>query len=264
VSSVRHLTATTYHRKMGSGRTKPMLFSCEDDEGNAAGELVVKLKDGVNNGVTGLTCELLGSLVAEFLGIATPEPALIDLDASFAEALRAGDADVAEIIRKSSGVNFGTRLLSGGYRTWPVDMAIPSSLRPVAAEIFAFDALIQNPDRRYDNPNILFRDEEIFVIDHESAFSFVYAIGAPNQPWNIEGAAFLENHVFYRGLRGGKVDTERFVGALGALSDEVVTGLADKVPAEWKSEHLTKILEHLRSAGKHATEFGQHVKRRLV
>jgi HipA-like kinase len=171
--AVPHLVAATYHRKMSSGRTKPMLFSCEDQKGNPAGEFVVKLKGGVNNGVTGLTSELLSSLLAEFLGIAAPEPALIDLDSSLAEVLPERDAEEAEIIRKSAGVNFWTRLRTGGYRIWPVDMAIPIGLRQEAVDIFAFDALIQNPDRRYDNPNILWRDEEMFVIDHESAFSFI-------------------------------------------------------------------------------------------
>lgn len=249
---------------MGSGRTKPARFSCDDDGGSTVGEFVVKLKGGVDSGVTGLLCELFSSLLARVLGIAAPEPALVELDVSLAQILPVCDADVAEIIRDSGGLNFGSRLLTRGYRTWPIDMAIPFSLRQIAADVFAFDALIQNPDRRYNNPNLLWRDEEIFVIDHESAFSFIYHIGAPRPPWKLDSMAYLDEHVFYRTLKGGKIEVDRFVGALEAMSDDVLLAAADQVPNEWKSEHLTTIIEHLKLTRDHATEFGEQVKRRLA
>ncbi|MGH9327994.1 MAG: HipA family kinase [Terriglobia bacterium] len=207
---------------------------------------------------------MLSSLLAESLAIASPEPALIELESSLAEILPSADDRVAEGIRKSVGVNFGTRLLTGGYRIWPVDMAIPMNLRQAAVEVFAFDALIENPDRRYDNPNILWRDEQMFVIDHESAFSFIYAIGGHSEPWNLEDAVFLRNHVFYRALKGGKVETDRFAGALAALSDEAITGVENSALPEWKNEHLTRILQHLRSVRDHTAEFAEQVKRRLA
>jgi hypothetical protein len=59
------------------------------------------------------------------------------------------------------------------------------------AEIFAFDTSIQNPDRRYDKPNVLWRDEEMFVIDHELAFSLLHAIGAQGPTWEIKNATSL-------------------------------------------------------------------------
>ncbi len=52
-----------------------------------------------------------------------------------------------------------------------------------AAHIFAFDALIQNPDRRYSNQNLLTRGNNIFVYDHELAFSFLEAILPLRHPW---------------------------------------------------------------------------------
>jgi hypothetical protein len=70
--------------------------------------------------------------------------------------------------------------------------------------------------------------------------------------------------VFYRGLKGGSVDTDHFIGALAAISDEVISGMTAHVPTEWETEHLTKILDHLRQARDHATEFGDQVKWRLV
>ena len=57
--AVPDLVVVTYHHRMGSGRTKPVVFGCEDQDGNAFGEFVVKLKGGLETGVTGLSCELI-------------------------------------------------------------------------------------------------------------------------------------------------------------------------------------------------------------
>ncbi len=64
--------------------------------------------------------------------------------------------------------------------------------KQLACEIFAFDALIQNPDRRMDKPNILWKGEELYIIDHEKGFSFVYALPASIKPWQVNEISFLE------------------------------------------------------------------------
>ncbi|HEV2495866.1 MAG TPA: HipA family kinase [Terriglobia bacterium] len=249
---------------MGSGRTKPALFGCEDKDGNGSGEFVVKFKGGLETGVDGLTCELISSLVADDLGIASPSPALIEIDAAIARFIPESDADVATVIRKSEGANFGTQVLVGGFPTWPTDKAIPAGLLQAATEVFAFDALIQNPDRRYDNPNLLWRDEEVFVIDHDSAFSFLYALGNQSSPWNLERAHFLEQHVFYRPLKGRFTEVERFMGALEAMSDDKISNIAEAVPLEWRTDKLPRIVRHLKLLRDHARDFAEQVKRRLV
>lgn len=156
---------------------------CEDDNGNNAGEYVVKFKGGTETGVTGMACELIASLLADELSLARPSPAVVDIEPNIADILSAKDSDVAAIIKKSGGLNFGSRVLSGGYGTWPVNKSIASSLAQLAAEIFTFDALVQNPDRRTNNPNLLWKGSEIYIIDHELAFSFLFQIGNPGQPW---------------------------------------------------------------------------------
>jgi HipA-like kinase len=250
--------------RIGSGRTSPAIFGCEDSEGNPAGEFVVKFKSGIDTGVSGLTCELIASLVADQLGLSTPNPAIVELDPSISDIVPGTDAGAVNHIRKSGGLNFGTEVLVGGFRTWPVDKAIPYGLLQTAVEVFAFDALTQNPDRGYKNPNLLWRDEEIYLIDHEATFSFLYAIGASGDPWRLEGLSFLNEHVFYHGLKGKAVDLDRFTGALEALSDGVLSQIAEQVPSEWNNDNLEKIIERLRAVRNHAGDFAEQVKRRLV
>jgi len=78
-------------------------------------------------------------------------------------------------IRGSVGLNFGTRALSD-VSTWPVDKFIPDAMWQEAVDIFAFDALIQNPDRRFSNPNLFTRGDSLLIFDHETAFSFLVAL----------------------------------------------------------------------------------------
>ncbi len=75
------------------------------------------------------------------------------------------DGASREALRRSLGRNFGSRYLSGGYVTWPKGRLVPPALRPVASEIIAFDAFIQNPDRTADRPNLMKRTQ--YFVDEE-------------------------------------------------------------------------------------------------
>lgn len=88
--TVQRLRASTYTRRMTSGRTKPAVFLCEDLDGNSAGEFVVKLRGGIDAGVVGLSCELLSSLLAAELGLRIPNPAIVEIDPAIGALLGAG------------------------------------------------------------------------------------------------------------------------------------------------------------------------------
>jgi len=62
------------------------------------------------------------------------------------------------------------------------ELLCPGVLVQTAAEVLVFDAIVQNPDRRADNPNCLVRGDEIRIIDHELAFSHGLVIGSV-PPW---------------------------------------------------------------------------------
>jgi hypothetical protein len=93
---------------------------------------------------------------------------------------------------------------------WPVDKPIPEAMRQAAINIFAFDALVQNPDRRFGNQNLFTRGDEIFVYDHELAFSFLHDIATTATPWRLDSQAYLTSHVFYTQLKAKAVDVNGF------------------------------------------------------
>jgi hypothetical protein len=255
------LAATSLQRVLNAGRTRPCIFFCEDETGGKNGEYVVKLKAGMETGVNGLAAELIASELASFLDIPTPEPAIIELDAVIAEVIP--DADLARRIRSSAGLNFGSKIITGGFDTWPVSKAIPSSLKTLAAEIFAFDAMINNPDRRAEKPNILWKGDELFVIDHEMSLMFIYDILPTPNPWQISNLRFIKGHLFYNELKGQTVNLDRFAGALESLDDNTVESMMINVPADWHSDNIEKITTHISEIAHHSGDFVDEVRRTL-
>ena len=142
--------------------------------------------------------------------------------------------------------------------------AAPEAMWQVATEVFAFDGLVQNPDRRFHNPNLFTRGNDIYVFDHELAFSFLLDILESATPWRLDGQRYLEDHVFYRKLKGRPIDINGFTARLTALPGPALDGILADAPTEWNNESLAKIERHLRTVSAHATEFAEEVRRRLA
>jgi hypothetical protein len=190
---------------MSNGRTSPTLCGCEDESGRLAGDYVVKLRGGMDRGERGLLCEAIATRLATYFTIAVPEPAVILVDGQFADLVAAAEPAHGRRFRASVGLNFGSRQLSG-VSEWPVDKWIPDAMWQSAVNIFAFDALIQNPDRRYNNQNLFTRGNEVYIYDHELAFSFLEDVAPSGTAWRVEAFSFLAEHVFYRRLKKKPID----------------------------------------------------------
>jgi len=240
--------AVTFIKPLRTGRTCPCLMICEDDSG-AQHEVVVKFRMGPESTPRGLTCELLASLLAIDLDLSVPSPFIVDIDPDFHEAI--SDATLAARFRASRGLNFGSQYLGPGFSTWPPGRSIPKSLIQTAAEIFVFDLMIQNPDRRKDKPNLLRKDDELCIFDHEMAFSFLYSLVPDQHPWLGLGMDYAKDHVFYRELKGRELSWDRLQGALEAVHDQRLDMFAQSVPVDWqrgKDDTASRIREYIGKA----------------
>lgn len=258
----RRLRAATFHRFMTSGRTTPVLLACEDEWGNAAGDYVVKLRGGMETGQRGLLCELVASELASYFGLKRPEPAVVMLDQGFAELVILVEPNAARRLRESIGMNFGSRHLTD-VTIWPIGRPMPDAMMKAAVEVFAFDCLIDNYDRRFNNPNLLARGDEVFVFDHEVAFSFLYAVTKNSKPWQVTNRV-LREHVFYLNLKGKDLELDQFVARLANLGEAELRGLAGQIPEEWRTEDLSRISARLTVIRDHALEFMEEIRRGLV
>ena len=262
---IDHVTATTFHRFLGNGRTSPAIFSCEGGEPTGSTEYVVKLRGGLERRERGLVYELYASMLGSYFGLSCPRPAIVlveeDLAGGILEEL-AGDDRKAQIVRNSVGLNFGTQFLVN-LMVWPVDKSVQGSMQEAAIRVYAFDALIQNPDRAFSNPNLGSRNDDLFIFDHELAFSFLLSIFPNRTPWKLATEDYLERHVFARVLNRVPFPAD-FLLLLSELSEEVTKYFSEQIPDEWKSDDLPKIESHLAQMSEHAAEFAEEVTRRLA
>jgi len=253
--------ATRFYRFMSTGRTSPALFGCTIDSLDRGEDFVVKLRGGVQ--AAGLVCEAIAASLADYFGIAHPEPALIEIEEALASAVAGQEPGKGDIIMNSVGVSFGTRMLSN-LITWPVDRQLAASQMEAAAEIFAFDTLIQNPDRGFGNPNLGSVGDRLMIFDHELAFSFLFSITNPPSPWEVSRQAFWTEHVFFHALRHKPIDLDNFFTALSSLPADFVDSLASELPSDWPSDTLGRIGSHLTSIAQHAAEFRSELVRLLI
>jgi hypothetical protein len=214
---------------------------------------VIKWRVGIESKETGLICELMAALLKDDLDLPVPKPFIVEVPPNL--TIGDGKPELTAIAKKSVGLNFGSQKLPQGIGTWPKDKPIPVLLRQLAAEIFAFDVLIQNPDRRRDNPNLLWSGEEIFLCDHEQAFSFLMGVIGWKPPWTGHGMEFCREHVFFQQLSGLQPDWSRMTGALDALTDARLDEYIEAVPNEWRknSKAAGGIADYLREARQNRT-----------
>lgn len=109
--------------------------------------------------------EFYANALANAFDLKTPTSALIHLKQETIGELR--KKPVYANFNLSQGYYYGCRYVEGvvsyqsGYQLEPWEMA----------NVFAFDALIQNIDRQMPNPNVIIKKRDLFVIDHERALN---------------------------------------------------------------------------------------------
>ena len=264
---VLQLTATQFIKPMSTGRNHPLLLGCEDSAAQPF-EVVVKFR-GKEMDAKAQIAELVTAQLADDLGLQVPQAAVVEIPVGF-DAIIA-EKDLAAMVKNSSGLNFGSVNIGAGFTTWPPGRNPVGTQRDQAADVFAFDTLIQNPDRRAVNPNLWARSDKLGVYDHEQAFSFLALpiIGGAPKPWqaakSTKSFQFLEQHIFYRSLRGGRLDFGPFKEKLGRLTDGQIQGYADAIPAAWRSQSdfCDQGVEYLAEARKHRETLIQFIKHLL-
>jgi hypothetical protein len=226
VTAIEHIQATT------SGKTHPSIIVGERPDHSTV-ELVAKFSAGCEEKERGLAREAIAACLASDLGLPVPAPFLVDLPPGWADAV--SDPSQRARVQNSSTVAFGSHLMTEGYSIWHPGNVIDSAMLPVAAAVFVFDLIIQNIDRRADNPNCLIKGSEICIFDHELAFMHGVVIGW-RPPWVLGGLRDFEQpgkHIFREGLSKKKIDYEPIRAAWANLPDARIAQYEAELPVEW-------------------------------
>ncbi len=232
------------------GRTLPLVMQCGVLSDHALVDYVVKLYGSAEYGDAALgrrhlARELFGALLGQVMGYAIPAVAIISVDPRLADT--GVPRDVADRLRNSPGLNFGSRLISNGQM---ILNFVPDDQVQQAAEVFAFDMLTQNPDRRREKPNMFQNSDGFTLFDHEMAFPYAnpsMIIGGVSDPWDLNKFR-PQGHVLYNSIKGKVVRFDGFQSKLESVSDDVLGRIAAKIPAEWQTPEINTICSYIARA----------------
>ena len=154
----------------------------------------------------------------------------------FDEAVESVDRndELADLLRASAGINLGFAMLDGALDFAPAT-DLPRVDRDVAVAILWLDGLVMNPDRTARNPNLLWWNDTLWLIDHGASLGFQYALPdvsaeAPRRPY-----ALREPHL----LQAAASELE---GADASLASRVTRLVVENAVAAVPDEFLLPLL----------------------
>jgi len=263
--SLPHIHATEWREVLDSGTTQPMLILGIDQDSGTRDSFVLKPCSSPRMFSGAICNELLGAWIGIELGLKVFEPVLINVSAEFAESIR-GHEHYSSMI-KSIGLNFGTRYMPG-CRKLPSNQLLTNPQIVQAEQVVTFDMYIDNADRGAGNANLLMHDSDLYVFDHELAFSFILAFSFNKnpKPWELRNTELelLRKHFLYSRLRGSKIDISEFVEKFTLLDDTFWSKAKMYLPDQWFSEDFNTIKNHLTLISENRAIFAKELSNALL
>jgi hypothetical protein len=205
------------------GSSWPVLVEADEPE---ASWQFTKLR-GAAQGTGALVAEVIVAELAESLGLRVPARALVRLPEDV-ESLDQND-ELADLLHASAGLNLGFAYLQDASSFAP-DADVHRVTEAEAAAILWLDGLVANPDRTARNPNLLWVDGALWLIDHGAALAFQYALPAIDAAVARRPYALREPHL----LHARVPDLQGWdAGFASRLTDEVLWRAAAEVPDEF-------------------------------
>jgi hypothetical protein len=158
---LEHVTVTRYVTPLREGGSLPAIVEADN-----LGTYVRKLR-GAGQGPLALVAEIIAGELARRLGLRVPDLVLAGLDPRI--AVSEPDPEIQDLLRASEGVNLGVDFLPGSFGFEPLGWTAEPDF---ASQVLWFDALVQNVDRTWRNPNLLVWHRNIWLIDHGAALYF--------------------------------------------------------------------------------------------
>ena len=216
---LRSVVATRYVTPLREGGSLPALVEADDD-----GLYVLKFH-GAGQGPKALIAELVAGELLRACEVPIPEIVLVELDPALGDA--EPDREIHDLIRASGGINVGLDFLPGATAFNPVAGPLPDP--DLAADIVWLDALLTNPDRTVQNPNLLGWHGRLWCIDHGAAL-YVH------HTWRDRGAharrpfGRVRDHVLLPYASSIAAADERLASM---LTRSVLRSITEAVPDDW-------------------------------
>ncbi|TFI23024.1 HipA family kinase [Streptomyces sp. 4R-3d] len=214
---LKEVTATRYVTPLREGGSLPGIVEADD-----LGTYVMKFT-GAGQGRKTLVAEVICGQLGRRLGLRVPELVAMQLDPVI--GLGEPDQEVQELLKASGGLNLGMDFLPGSLGFDPLAYEVGAA---EAGRIVWFDALINNVDRSWRNPNMLVWHGDAWLIDHGA--TMIWHHNWPGAEASAAKAYDASDHV----LAPFRPDIASAAADLAPLVTEaLLTEVAADVPDEW-------------------------------
>ncbi|MEV0641414.1 HipA family kinase [Streptomyces sp. NPDC050619] len=214
------VTVTRYITPLREGGSLPGLVEADD-----RGTYVMKFT-GAGQGRKTLVAEVVCGELARRLGFRVPRLVTIGLDPVL--GLAEPDQEVQELLKSSAGRNLGMHFLSGALGYDPLAFRVSPE---EAGRIVWFDALVNNVDRSWRNPNLLMWQGEVWLIDHGASMIWHH-----NWP-GAEASAARPYDISDHALRAFAPDVARAGLELAPLiTEELLAEVTAEIPDVWLAD----------------------------
>jgi hypothetical protein len=217
---LKEVTATRYITPLREGGSLPGLVEADD-----FGTYVLKFT-GAGQGRKTLVAEVVCGELARRLGLRVPRLVTVELDAEL--GLGEPDQEVQSLLRSSGGTNLGMDFLSGALGFDPLAFAVTPE---EAGRIVWFDALVNNVDRSWRNPNLLMWHGEVWLIDHGATMIWHH-----NWP-GAETSAARPYDISDHALKPFAPDVAEAAAELAPLvTEELLAEVTAEIPDVWLAD----------------------------
>ena len=217
---LKEVIATRYITPLREGGSLPGLVEADD-----LGTYVMKFT-GAGQGRKTLVAEVVCGELARRLGFRVPRLVTVDLDPVL--GLGEPDQEVQELLRSSGGTNLGMDFLSGALGFDPLAFRVGPE---EAGRIVWFDALVNNVDRSWRNPNLLMWHGEPWLIDHGATMIWHH-----NWP-GAEASAARPYDISDHTLAPFEPDVAAAAAELAPLvTEELLAEVTAEIPEQWLAD----------------------------
>ncbi len=214
---LKEVIATRFIAPLREGGSLPGLIEADD-----LGVYALKFT-GAGQGRKTLVAEVVCGELARRLGLRVPRLVTVELDPVL--GLGEPDPEVQQLLKSSGGTNLGTDFLSGALGFDPLAFEVSPE---EAGRIVWFDALVNNVDRSWRNPNMLIRRGELWLIDHGATMIWHH-----NWP-GAEPSAARPYDASDHALRGAAPDVAAAAADLAPrITEDLLAEVTAQVPDVW-------------------------------
>lgn len=211
------VTATRYITPLREGGSLPGLIEADD-----LGIYVLKFT-GAGQGRKTLVAEVVCGELARRLGLRVPRLVTVELDPAL--GLGEPEQEVQQLLKSSGGTNLGMEFLSGALGFDPLAFEVSPE---EAGRIVWFDALVNNVDRSWRNPNLLQWCDGLWAIDHGA--TMIWHHNWPGAPASAARPYDATDHA----LRTFAPDIAGAVADLAPLvTEELLAEVTADIPDVW-------------------------------